>query len=163
MYALAPERAVVQHARAAQLAANLGDLRPAGRNNNVKPPGHRLNRSLDQRFSANVGKHFVGSKTLALARSHNDATKIHGDTSPEAIVPITHAAGHQHRKRSSNAPAMQKGAPRRLAECPLNMVYLNPALGWNQRAVLRSSRALRVAAGSATFCRNIMAAMAYGL
>ena len=107
--ALAAQLGIVQHARAMLVLANLSDLGPTRRNHDVKALGNRIDGPGNQRLAIDIGKHLVRAKPFTLARSHNDATKFHGDTSPETIVPITRAAGHLHRKRLSRTPTMQKG------------------------------------------------------
>lgn len=106
--AFAAQLAIVQHARAMLVLANLSDLGPTRRNHNIKAPGDRIDGPGNQRLAIDIGEHLVRAKPLALARGHNDATKFHGDTSPETIVPITRAVGHLHRKRLSRTPTMQK-------------------------------------------------------
>ena len=116
--AFAAQLAIVQHARAMLVLANLGDLGPTRRDHNVKAPGNRIDGPGNQRLAIDIGKHLVRAKPLTLARGHNHAAKFHGDTSPETIVPITRAAGHLHRKRLSYTPAMQKGGTPPVGRAP---------------------------------------------
>lgn len=100
--AFAAQLAIVQHARAMLVLANLGDLGPTRRNHNVKVPGNRIDSPGNQRLAIDIGKHLVGAKPLALARSHNDATEFHLRKPPLAAldtivaiptIPSSHSVG----------------------------------------------------------------------
>ena len=100
--AFAAQLAIVQHARAMLVLANLSDLGPTRRNHDVKAPGNRIDGPGNQRLAIDIGKHLVRAKPLALARSHNDASKFHLRKPPLAAldtivaiptIPSSHSVG----------------------------------------------------------------------
>lgn len=115
--AFAAQLAIVQHARAMLVLANLSDLGPTRRNHDVKAPGNRIDGPGNQRLAIDIGKHLVGAKPLALARSHNDATKFHLRKPPLAAldtivaiptIPSSHSVGTGMRSFFQRTPL---GAP----------------------------------------------------